>query len=354
MPTLPGDASDPHGMAAQLLLFLEWSTVKGHAERTVRNARFAVSTFMTWCEQRGITRAMEVTRPILQRYQRHLFHYRTEAGHPLSFRSQHAQLVPVRGFFKFLAKSNRILYNPAADLELPKLERRLPRHVLTAGEADTILNQANVKMPLGVRDRAMLEVFYSTGMRRMELARLALFDLDAERGTVMVRQGKGRKDRMIPIGDRALAWIEKYLSDVRPELLMEPDDGTLFLTASGEAFSGNRLSQLVKDYVDAAGIGKKGACHLFRHTMATLMLENGADIRFIQAMLGHAELSTTQIYTQVSIRKLKEIHTATHPAKMTRTKSTTAPADSSPATSPDSEHAALFVTLEAEAAEDGE
>jgi len=134
----------------------------------------------------------------------------------------------------------------------------------------------------------------------------------------MVRQGKMRKDRMIPIGERALCWVEKYLADVRPALTVEPDDGTLFLTASGEAFSGNRLSQLVKEYVDKANVGKKGACHLFRHTMATLMLEGGADIRFIQQMLGHAEISTTQIYTQVSIKKLKEIHTATHPAKMTR------------------------------------
>ena len=131
----------------------------------------------------------------------------------------------------------------------------------------------------------------------------------------MIRQGKGKKDRMVPIGARALKWIERYASEVRPRLIINPNDSTLFLTHLGEAFTTNRLTQMVREYVDSADIGKRGSCHLFRHTMATLMLENGADIRFIQAMLGHAKLETTQIYTQVSIRKLKEIHEATHPAK---------------------------------------
>jgi integrase/recombinase XerD len=156
-------------------------------------------------------------------------------------------------------------------------------------------------------------VFYSTGVRRFELIKLKLYDVDAERGTLVVREGKGKKDRMVPIGERAAAWVAKYLEDGRPSLAVEPDDGTLFLTVEGAPFTPNRLTQMVRGYVNAAGVGKKGACHLFRHTMATLMLEGGADIRFIQQMLGHAKLETTQIYTQVSIRKLKEIHAATHP-----------------------------------------
>lgn len=123
---------------------------------------------------------------------------------------------------------------------------------------------------------------------------------------------------MIPIGERALAWVEKYKADVRPELVTGSDDGTLFLSHLGEAFTPNRLTQLVRETIDAAKIGKRGSCHLLRHTMATLMLEGGADIRFIQAMLGHARLDTTQIYTQVSIRQLKAIHTATHPARSAR------------------------------------
>jgi len=185
-----------------------------------------------------------------------------------------------------------------------------------------VLAEPDLGTVIGIRDRAILETLYSTGMRRMELIRLHVTDIDAERGTVMVRLGKGKKDRMIPIGERALAWVAKYRDDARPDLACGTDDGTLFLTTLGEAFVPDRMTQLVRTYVDAADTGKKGACHLFRHTMATLMLEGGADIRFIQAMLGHAELSTTQIYTQVSIRTLKEIHTATHPGRpVSRTRS---------------------------------
>ena len=117
----------------------------------------------------------------------------------------------------------------------------------------------------------------------------------------------------MPIGSRALAWIRRYLVDVRPQLATTPDDGTLFLTATGKAFWPDTLTQLARDYVKKAGIAKPGSCHLFRHTMATLMLDNGADTRFIQEMLGHASLLATQIYTHVAIKKLKEIHTATHP-----------------------------------------
>jgi integrase/recombinase XerD len=206
-----------------------------------------------------------------------------------------------------------LLHNPASEIELPRLPKPLPR-VLTASEAELILHQPNVADPVGIRDRAMLEVFYSTGMRRTELLRLRLYDVDREAGIVTIREGKGKKDRVIPIGERAVAWLDKYLDQARPRLATEPDDMTLFLTVQGEPLGRTTLSYIIRQYVEAAGIGKHGACHLFRHTMATLMLEGGADIRFIQQMLGHARLDTTQIYTHVSIRMLKQIHSATHPA----------------------------------------
>lgn len=123
---------------------------------------------------------------------------------------------------------------------------------------------------------------------------------------------------MVPIGARALAWTEKYRHEVRPSLVVDPNKTAPFLTSQGKPFTVTAMSVLVLAYVDKAAIGKTGSCHLFRHTMATLMLENGADLRFIQAMLGHVKLDTTQIYTQVSIRKLKEIHDATHPARIER------------------------------------
>ncbi len=313
-----GDHGDPAGMPALAEQFLEWMEVRNYSERTVRNRRLYLGYFIQWCEERSIARPSEVTKPILERYQRHLYFYRKKNGEPLSFRSQHTQLAPVRAFFKWLTRNNFILYNPASELELPRLERRLPKHVLTASEAERVMSGADITTSIGIRDRAMMETLYSTGMRRMELAGLKLTDLDDERGTVMVRMGKGKKDRMIPIGERALAWNRKYLVEVRPKLSLPPDDGSLFLTSQGDGFTPQGLSKVVRAYVSKSDINKTGSCHLFRHTMATLMLENGADIRFIQQMLGHADLSTTQIYTQVSIRQLKEIHTATHPARLRR------------------------------------
>jgi integrase/recombinase XerD len=239
----------------------------------------------------------------------------------LSVQSQHHHIVVLRVWFKWLARNNHILYNPASDIELPKLEARLPKFVLTAREVERVLAQPDVKTPPGLRDRAILETFYSTGMRRKELMRLCVYDIDTERGTCLIRQGKGKKDRMVPIGDRALAWIDRYVTEVRPRLLVG-DVGeaahTLFLTNLGQPFTPGQLTERVRKLVDAADLGKTGSCHLFRHAMATLMLENGADIRYIQAMLGHARLTTTQIYTQVSIKLLKAVHAATHPAKLKR------------------------------------
>lgn len=198
---------------------------------------------------------------------------------------------------------------------------------------------------------AVNETLYSTGMRRMELVNLEVPDIDRERGTVLIRLGKGRKDRIIPIGERALYWIDRYLDRVRLHLVVDPSDQTLFLTRTGEAFNLAWLSNTVSRYVDGANIGKRGACHLFRHTMATLMLENGCDIRFIQAMLGHAELSTTQIYTQVAIRVLKQVHAATHPAVLKRVGPDTAMIKDGDARSADAvTH--LFAALDAEADEE--
>lgn len=289
--------------------------VKNYSEYTIKNRRGHIGFFLQWCHDRGLTEPTEVTRPILEHYQRYLFHYRQKNGHPLTFRSQLARLVPLRVWFRWMARQRYLLHNPASELELPRIEHRLPKTILTIAEMEQVLSQPDINDPLGLRDRALMETLYSTGMRRLELAGLKLYDLDTERGTLTIRQGKGKKDRVIPIGERAAAWIDNYIRESRPRLVVEPDDHTVFLSNAGERFNLDHLSDLVRTHVDAAGIGTRGACHLFRHSMATLMLENGADIRYIQQMLGHADIKTTQIYTQVSIRQLKLIHTATHPAK---------------------------------------
>ena len=311
--------SDPLGLFALSETYLQWMLERNYSENTVKNRRVSLRYFLEWCVDRSLSKPSEITKPVLERYQRSLFHHRKENGDPLTMRTQNVRMVSVRAYFKWLCRQNYMLYNPASELELPRLEKRLPKHILSHQEAETILNQPDITENFGVRDRAILEVLYSTGLRRMEIANLKLHDLDVDRGTLMIRQGKGKKDRMIPIGERAILWIEKYIESARPYFVCEPDDGTLFLTNLYEPFTPNRMTQLVRDYINQADIGKKGSCHLFRHTCATLMHENGADIRFVQQLLGHADLSTTQIYTQVAIRKLKEIHTATHPAKVGKT-----------------------------------
>ena len=291
--------------------------------------------FAAWAGERGLIRPQEITKPILERWQRHLYLHRKADGQPLSVRSQIGHTEPLKALFKWLAKENYVLYNPASDLDLPRIGRRLPRNILTAAEAEQVLAVPNLKTAIGIRDRAMLETLYSTGVRRQELIELKLYDLDPQRGVIMVREGKGKKDRMVPIGARALAWVDKYVEDVRPELTSGADDGTLFLAVTGQPFSAARLAEIVREAVNDSGIGKRGACHMFRHTMATLMLENGADIRFIQAILGHAELSTTEIYTQgLDQAAWAAVHTATHlPPGSARPTTTPAPAIPTPSSS---------------------
>ena len=298
--------------------FHEWEAVVGYSPRTITAQRHAIGRFIGWADERGLTRPQDITRPILERYQRHVYHYRKANGQPLTVSAQLGLILPLQAWFKWLTKQNHILYNPAADLDLPTRPKALPKGLLSVGQVEDVLNGCDVSTPAGVRLRAMLEVLYSTGIRRFELAGLKCFDVDIERGALMVRLGKGAKDRLVPVGERACAWLDKYLREVRLELVTNHDHPLLFLDDDGQGFDPGRLGDLVKKQLLAAGIQHPGACHLFRVACATHMLENGADIRFIQSLLGHAKLDTTQIYTQVTLAKLKEVHNATHPARLQR------------------------------------
>lgn len=313
MQKLVFEVTAPGCLADMMLRYLEWMAVTHYSPLSCTGRRCDLHLFYRWCLERAVEHPQAITLLLLQQYQRHLFYYRKPNGQALTNRRQASRLTSLRNFFKWLAKNQLLPYNPASELELPRKDQLLPKTILTESEAEIILNQPNLEQPQGIRDRAMLETLYSTGIRRAELCRLQLVDLDRERGTLFIHQGKGQKDRVVPIGERAMAWIEHYQHEVRPQLSLHLHNSTLFLTYQGQAFSPDGFSHLVRHYVNQAAIGKTGGCHLFRHTMATLMLENGADIRIIQKILGHAKLETTQIYTQVSIRLIKEIHTLTHP-----------------------------------------
>ena len=306
-----------NGHTPYLSEFVEWSvSVKRLSATTCRTREYDLLRYVQWCEDRGLSDPNGITKPILEGYQRHLFYYRKNNGEPLGYSTQSRLILAVKSFFKWLAQNNYILTNPASELELPKKPHRLPKVVLTESEIHQVLSLPDTDNPYGVRDRAILETLYSTGLRRMELVNLQLSDVDLLSQTVRVNAGKGNKDRIVPLGERATHWVKQYQREVRLQLITQHNTRHLFLTDYGEPWLQNRLGELVKKYLYHAGIDKPGACHLFRHAMATHMLNHGADIRFIQAMLGHAELSTTQIYTQVSIEKLRQIHRQTHPSEL--------------------------------------
>jgi integrase/recombinase XerD len=254
------------------------------------------------------------------------FYYRKPDGKPLTLATQKIRLGVLKRWFKWLARENHILYNPASEIDLPRQGSQLPRAILSIPEVEAVLAGAAGDGPASLRDRALMELLYSTGLRRMEAAGLAVYDLDFHRRLLMVREGKGRKDRVVPIGARALAWLDKYLLEARP-LLLGSDNPALFISDSGEKMTPHILADRVKKYLRAAGINKVGAAHLLRHACATHMLEGGADIRYIQVLLGHAHLQTTAVYTHVSIEKLQAVHEVAHPARLHR-----AEAQSSPST----------------------
>lgn len=307
------DPLSGHPLTRYMHAHFEWMLVHGYSADTVRARRIALRRFIAWCAERELSDPCAITAPVLERYQRHLFTYRKPDGTPLTLGSQAGALAPLKTWFKWLTREHHIPSNPASELQLPKQPKRLPRTLLAVADIDAILHEAEPATPAGLRDRAMLELLYATGLRRMELPALKRYDVDLNRRLVFVREGKGRRDRVVPLGERAAAWLDKYLAEARPQLLAADTDA-LFVTDYGEPMAPEYVAAKVKRYMQFAGIERPGATHLLRHACATHMLENGADIRYIQEMLGHSQLSTTEIYTHVAIDKLQQIHAATHPA----------------------------------------
>lgn len=314
------DRSDPlahNGLLRYMEEHFEWMTVTGYSADTVRARRQHIRRFIAWIDERGIDDPRQITRPMVERYQRFLFYWRKADGQPLSTGMQLQYLAAIKLWFKWLARAHHILANPASDLDLPRQPKRLPGRILSAAEVEAVLREAEPTTPRGLRDRALLELLYATGLRRSETASLGVYDPDVLRGVLWVRHGKGNRQRVVPLGERACAWLAKYLHEARPELLAG-DTQALFLSDYGEPMRADQVADKVRRYMEFAGLGKGGATHLLRHACATHMLEGGADIRFIQAMLGHTNLETTEIYTHVSIDKLIEVHRATHPSRLQR------------------------------------
>lgn len=311
-------SASPHSETLATLLdqHLNWLRIKGYSDYTVRNRLVHIRFYLRWCRARGIASLDQITVRVLQEYQQHIFDYRKRTGEPLAVSSRHARLVPLRVWFRWMRRngiggftSDRLI----DAIELPKLGRTLPRTILSAREIQHVLAQPNTHTAVGLRDRAILQLLYSTGIRRLELVHLKLADCQFERRLLFVCEGKGRKDRYVPLGRRAVFWLRRYIRRGRPKLLQGLAADTVFMGHYGQPLSRDHLTYIARKHIASANLNKSGACHLFRHSMATLMHENGADIRHVQQILGHSDIRTTQIYAQVAIRTLQRVHAETHP-----------------------------------------
>jgi len=304
MPTIRDDVVD----------YLEWLQVHNYAATTIECRRHYLGYFVAYLKVAGIERADQVSLELIVDYQHHLYAQRKRDGRPLAVATQVQRLIPVGQLFSWLRREHRLAVNPATDLLMPRPDRTLPDATLSADEMALLMAAPDVATPLGLRDRAILEVFYSCALRRSELISLWSNDVDFERGTVFVRCGKGAKDRYVPIGERALFWVRLYAEMARPQLVGGADPQHLFISSLATPLCPDWLCRKVRDYLTKAGVDKHGSCHLLRHSVATLLLEGGADIRYVAEMLGHARLETTQRYTRVSIERLRSVHAQCHPA----------------------------------------
>ncbi|MBE7438172.1 MAG: tyrosine-type recombinase/integrase [Spirochaetales bacterium] len=290
--------------------YIEHRRSMGAAASTLYNIKRYLRILARHCAEQGIDREADLSAALIE----DLVSRPRSDGRQLAVGTRIVFLVYLREFVRYLFRKGYILSCPADRIVLPRAGKRLPAGLLAEEEAERVLALPDVRYPYGLRDRAILELLYATGLRRTECALLAVADLNAEALTLRVRHGKGGHERIVPLSHRAATWISRYVLEVRPLHLRRETEG-LFLSATGRPMSNNYLGNVIKRYLTLAGIEKRGSCHLFRHTAATLMLENGADLRAVQEMLGHASPDTTQRYTHVAIRRLRDVQARTHPAE---------------------------------------
>ncbi len=307
------DRSSPDTLASLADRWMQRLEERAYSPRTLDMHRWALKSFLQWCHERDLAKPDDITKPILESFQRWLYRYKQDNGKPLGVTTQRNRLGAVQRLFAWLCRENVLAANPAADLELPRKPAKLLPKALSNDELADLFALPDTGDVLGLRDRCILEVLYSCGLRRSEVTKLDLEDIDLPRAVLTVRKGKGGRSRTVPLGERAIYWLGRYLETARPRLEIEVNERALFISGYGTRLNANYVGNWVKRTMKQAGIEKAGSCHLLRHTCATHMHDNGADIRFIQQLLGHARLDTTQIYTEVSIVALQEVHARTHP-----------------------------------------
>ncbi len=286
--------------------FLHYLVVeKGLSQKTIEAYSHDLNRWMEFLHERGIHEVLKVTPSDIKAF------LQTLRIRKLSNRTVVRNLVALRTFFRFLMQEGMLETDPVERLESPRLSKTLP-DVLSLKEVEALLEQPSEKTSLGIRDRAMLEIVYATGMRVSELVQLPLNQVNLEGGYVLL-YGKGSKERVVPLGGEAIKWVTRYLKTSRGRLAKGRESPFLFLNRSGKGLSRQIFWRRIKAYGRAAGIRKKITPHLLRHSFATHLLAGGADLRSVQMMLGHADISTTQIYTHVTGERLKQVHRKHHP-----------------------------------------
>lgn len=292
--------------------------LKNYSPRTIHKYAESLKKFFTYLTQeKGIQRIQDVQKEAIQEYQTKVFNQkRLYDGKPLSLSSKASTLQAVKSFFGFCSRKREILYNPAYDIEIPLQREGSLKEVLKEGELKKLLEAASGQTPLDLRNKALLEILYSTGLRNTEARTLEVRDVDFEREEIFVRHGKGyfgERQRVVPVGKTALWYLEEYLSRSRPKLLGDKTSSVLFITRRGRPLRIEAPDTIVKRYAALAGIQRKVRTHTIRHSFATHLLKHGADIRHVQEMLGHSSLESTKVYTRLEISDLKKVHQKTHP-----------------------------------------
>lgn len=280
-------------------------------------AQRVLTLFFSHLREKGVEDIRAVSEEHLLSFLRFLRECKTKYDRPFALWTQSAYVSAIRRFFAFLDKRSVILRNPAEHIRAPRA-KRLPRTKLSRNQVQQLLETPSPTSTLGVRDRAILETFYGTGVRLSECVRLDVSDADLQGRTLWVRDGKGRKDRLVPIPGQTAKALERYASDARPYLVHDPMEQAFFLSQNGRRLSPPSIQAKLRDYGKAAGVPHRVHPHVLRHAYATHLLERGADIRHIQELLGHSFLQTTALYTQVEPKDLRKVMKKAHPRERTR------------------------------------
>jgi integrase/recombinase XerD len=283
----------------------------GLAKNTLESYRRDLRLFAQWHERRGLSSLLGATEADLAGYLASRSQRGDAGTHGIRSSTQARLHSSLKRFFQFLARGGRIEIDPTLRLDAPKKAPRFPKTV-SEDDVEALLAQGDTATPLGVRDRAMLEALYASGLRVSELVRLKLAELSFDMGVVRVF-GKGAKERLVPLGEEALAWLSRYLKEGRPTILKKRASDYVFVTGRGAPMTRQAFWHLLKKRAASAIPGKALSPHTLRHAFATHLLNHGADLRVVQLLLGHADISTTQIYTHVARERLKKLHGDHHP-----------------------------------------